>query len=90
MAKPNKAFLKGACKLGFRYPLNNLTVGLPGGSRVKNLPANTGDEGFNPWVESPLEKETATCSNYSGLENHMDRGAWWARVHGIAKELNTT
>ena len=22
---------------------------------------------------------------YSGLENPMDRGAWWATVHGVAK-----
>ena len=33
--------------------------------------------------EDPLEKEMATHS--SGLENPMDRGAWWATVHGVAK-----
>ena len=27
---------------------------------------------------------------YSCLENSMDRGAWWATVHGVAKELDTT
>ena len=27
---------------------------------------------------------------YSCLENAMDRGAWWATVHGVAKELDTT
>ena len=27
---------------------------------------------------------------YSYLENPMDRGAWWAAVHGDAKELDTT
>ena len=26
---------------------------------------------------------------YSCLENSMDRGAWWATVHGVVKELNT-
>ena len=25
---------------------------------------------------------------YSRLENFMDRGAWWATVHGAAKSLN--
>ena len=40
------------------------------------------------WVQSlgqddPPEKEMATC--YSCLENSMDREAWWATVHGIAK-----
>ena len=27
---------------------------------------------------------------YSCLENPMDRGAWWATVHGVSKELDTT
>ena len=27
---------------------------------------------------------------YSCLENSTDRGAWWATVHGITKELDTT
>ena len=31
--------------------------------------------------EALLEKEMAT---YSCLENSMDRGAWWATVHGVA------
>ena len=35
--------------------------------------------------ENPLEKEMATHSNILGLENLMDRGAWWAAVHGVAK-----
>ena len=35
--------------------------------------------------ENPLEKEMATHSSISGLENPMDRGAWWAAVHGVAE-----
>ena len=35
--------------------------------------------------EDPLEKEMATHSNLLGLDNFMDRGAWWATVHGVAK-----
>ena len=27
---------------------------------------------------------------YSCLENPMDRGAWWATVHGVAKDLDIT
>ena len=27
---------------------------------------------------------------YSCLENPMDRGAWWATVHGVTKKLDTT
>ena len=45
------------------------------------------------WVQSlgqgdPLEKEMATAYNllqYSCLRNPMDRGAWWAIVHGVTK-----
>ena len=35
--------------------------------------------------EDPLEKEIATHSSYSCLENPMDRGAWWAAVPGVTK-----
>ena len=55
---------------------------------VKNMPANTGDErdmdlipgsGRSPggWYGSPLQ--------FSCLDNPMDRGAWWATVHGAAE-----
>ena len=41
--------------------------------------------------EDPLEKEMAThSSQYSCLKNLMDRGAWRATVHGVAKESDTT
>ena len=35
--------------------------------------------------EDPLEEGRANLLQYSFLENPMDRGAWWARVHRIAK-----
>ena len=35
--------------------------------------------------EDPLEKEMATHSSYSCLENSMDGGAWSAIVHGVTK-----
>ena len=35
--------------------------------------------------EDPLEKEMATHSSISCLENPIDRGAWWAMAHGVAK-----
>ena len=42
------------------------------------------------WVQSlgwedPLQKEMATHFQYSCLENPMDKGAWWAIVHGVAE-----
>ena len=47
------------------------------------------------WVQSldqedPLEKEMASHSKYSCLENPMDRGDWWATIHRVAKESDTT
>ena len=53
---------------------------------LKHLPAMQ-----ETWVrslgrEDPLEKErNVNPLQYSCLENPMDRGAWWATVHGVAK-----
>ena len=35
--------------------------------------------------EDPLEEEMATHSGILAWKNPMDRGAWWATVHGVAK-----
>ena len=35
--------------------------------------------------EDPLEKGVANHSKYSCLENSMDRGAWWATIHGVTE-----
>ena len=35
--------------------------------------------------EDPLEKEMSTHSSILAMENLMDRGAWWATVHGVTK-----
>ena len=53
---------------------------------IKNLPAMQETRVRSLGQEDPLEKEMATHScQYSCLENPMDRGAWWATVHGAAK-----
>ena len=55
---------------------------------VKNLPANAGDVrlGFDPWVgKIPWREDMANPLQCSCLENPMDRGAWWATVHRVAK-----
>ena len=52
---------------------------------VKNLPANARDAGSIPeWGRTPGEGN-GNPLQYSCLENSMDRGAWWATVHGAAK-----
>ena len=55
---------------------------------VKNLPANAGDTrdvGFIPGSARSPGRGNGNPLQYSCLENPMDRGAWWATVHGVAK-----
>ena len=62
--------------------------GFPGGSLVKNPPASEGDTRDMCSVpglgRSPGEGNRNPLQ-YSCLENSMDRGTWWATVHGVAK-----
>ena len=57
----------------------------PGGSVVKNPPANTGDAGLIPGLGRYPGGGNGNSLHYSCLENPMDRGAWWAVTHGVAK-----
>ena len=60
----------------------------PGGSVVKNLPANagnTGDTDSVPGLGRSLGEGDSSPLQYSCLENSMDRGAWGATVHGVAQ-----
>ena len=59
--------------------------GFPGGSVVKNHPINVGDEGSIPGLGRSLAEGNGNPLQYSRLENSMDRGAWWATVHGAVK-----
>ena len=61
---------------------------------VKNLPANARDTrdmgsvpglGRFPGLERPLGEGHGSPPQYSCLENPMDREAWQATVHGVAK-----
>ena len=65
-------------------------MGFLGGSVVKNLPANAGDIGSVPGSGRSPGGGNGNPLQYSYLGNPMDRGTWWAAVHGVAKELNTT
>ena len=55
---------------------------------VKNLPAYAGDirdMGLIPGLGRSLGGGNGNPLQYSCLENCMDRGAWRATVHGVAK-----
>ena len=64
--------------------------GFPGGSLVKNLPAKVGDTGSIAVSGRSPGEGNGNHFQYSCLGNPMDRGAWWATVHGVAKESDTT
>jgi len=51
---------------------------------VKNLPTNAADMGSIPGLERSQKKEWILTLTFL-LENPMDRGAWQAIVHGVAK-----
>ena len=53
--------------------------------RVKRLPAVQVDLGSIPGLGRPSGGGNGTPLQYSCLENPMDRGAWWAAVHGVAR-----
>ena len=62
--------------------------GVPHGSVVKNLSAMQGTQ--DAWVQSLGQENSPEGGNgnplqYSCLGNLMDRGAWWAIVHRVAK-----
>ena len=53
---------------------------------IKNLPANAGDVRDSGLIPGPGRSPGGGHGNllqYSCLENPMDRGAWWATVHGV-------
>ena len=53
-------------------------MGFPGASDSKESPCNAEDLGWEGGEHgNPLQ--------YPCLENPMDRGVWWATVHGVAK-----
>ena len=58
---------------------------------VKNPPANEGAltelQGLTPGSGTAPEKGIGNTHQYFCLENPIDRGAWQATVHGVAKNL---
>ena len=62
-----------------------LNMSSPSGSVVKNLPANAGNVCSVPGSRRFPGKGNGKPLRSSCLENSMDRGAWWATVHGVTK-----
>ena len=65
-------------------------MGFPVGSVVKNPPTKAGDMGLIPGSGRSPGEGNDNPLQYSCLGNPMVRGTWWAAVHGVAKESDTT
>ena len=64
---------------------NSQDIGLPISSDGKESDYNAGDPGSIPASGRSPGEENGYQFQYSYLENPMDRGAWWATVHGVTK-----
>ena len=62
--------------------------GFSAGSLIMNSPA--GDINSVLQLGRSPGEVNGNSLQYSCLGKHVDRGAWWAPTHGVAKELGTT
>ena len=60
-------------------------TGCPGDSDGKESACSAGDQGSIPWLGRSPGEGNGCPLQYSCLENPMERGAWWATVHGVTK-----
>ena len=60
-------------------------MGFPDDSDGKESACNARDLALIPGLERSPGEANVYPLQYSCLENSMDRGAWWATVHGVAK-----
>ena len=82
----NATHKEASGNLGERGILRNrVPVPSPGVSVVKSPPANAGDVDLTPGSGRVPGEGNGNSLPYSCLGNSMDRGAWWATVHGVAK-----
>ena len=61
------------------------SMSFPGGSVVKNLPANAGDVGSIPGSGRFLRGGNGNPLQYSCLKNSMDRETWRVTVHEVSQ-----
>ena len=66
-------------------PTPRQSLGLPLWLSSKESVCNAGDLGSIAGLGRSPGEGTGNPSQYFCLENPMDRGAWWATVHGVSK-----
>ena len=62
-----------------------MSYGFPGSSDSKESTCNAGDLGSISGLGRSPGEGNGYLLQYCCLENHMDKGAWQATVHGVAK-----
>ena len=72
------------CPVAERIQLED-TGGFPGSSVGKESACSARDLGSIPWFGQSPGEGNGKPLQYPCLKNPMDRGAWWAAVHGIEK-----
>ena len=60
-------------------------LGFPGGLDGREYPFNSGEPGWIPGLGRSSGEGKSYPLQYSCPENSIDRGAWWATVHGVTK-----
>ena len=64
---------------------NSINQSFPGDSDTKESTSNRGDLSLITGLGRFSGEGNRNALQYSFLENSMERGAWWAIVHGVAK-----
>ena len=87
--EPGELQSMGSQRVRHDWETNTLTfkhqLGFPGDSDGKESACNAGDLGSIPGAGRSPGERNGNPLQYSCLENSMDREAWWATVHGVAK-----
>ena len=73
------------CSISLIIREMNMKKGFPGGSDGKEFACNAGNWGSIPGYGRSTGEGNGNPLQYSCLKNSMDRGAWQATVHGVAK-----
>ena len=76
------SFITGQDRAEVEKLLVNKLKAFPGGLESS---CQAGDAGLIPGLGRSPEEGNGNPLQYSSLENPMDRGAWWATVHGITE-----
>ena len=83
-----------ACEIERRWVISTIIVftdlyyfmqGFPWWLRWKRIYPQWGRQGFDPWVRKIFWRREWQPTPVFLLENPIDRGAWWATVHGVTK-----